>query len=601
MKTDDIKDYLDRLSPAEEDFAKYEEEFKKELTKDNEDYAGLTDALDEISFEINDRLDQAEDEDRIKKLEMQSKLVDSALTYVKELSSREKEEPKKPESVLIVDDSVERIEDPSLLRPVALTPEDIEKQKALLNEQNEAAKREEKEKRLEEEAKRLLERKKAETGSQTSPSVNDIGILNNFSIGSTTSNGSKPGMAGAGAQGGAGAVNGNPAGTVTNAAGGSVTGGAPGSPASPSPNPAGGVAALGNDSQRLMQALIDYKNFQRDAARKAFESLANSKELSKEELGNVRFLYGVMLKKGEGGAKDADKGKFWISSSAELDNVDALMEMGADIITQTPKNHQEEAEMTKQALECFEKANKETKGGNATAKKKYIDICENKPITKFEKAKAFSYLNDLIDESNDEYEKKKFRDRKKTINDNYRKKLSFVNPERSILDCIFTFVGAPVSVIGSVLVFLSIINHGTWMENFIGKYRFNTLHVITDIWEEIFRTLGTFFSGEELYTEIYIFPIAISLIVFGVGRVIMGMSFKNGRGKTANIFDEVSTIAALAAAFGGLFTYLIEGAPIVFFAGALTTTIMMLALVLVGWLAGKALYFVIRIALAFLF
>ncbi|MCR4720664.1 MAG: hypothetical protein K5655_02965 [Lachnospiraceae bacterium] len=601
MKTDDIKDYLDRLSPTEEDFAKYEEEFKKELTKDNEDYAGLTDALDEISFEINDRLDQAEDEDRIKKLEMQSKLVDSALTYVKELSSREKEEPKKPESVLIVDDSVERIEDPSLLRPVSLTPEDIEKQKALLNEQNEAAKREEKEKRLEEEAKRLLERKKAETGSQTSPSVNDIGILNNFSIGSTTSNGSKPGMAGAGAQGGAGAVNGNPAETVTNAAGGSVTGGAPGSPASPSPNPAGGVAALGNDSQRLMQALIDYKNFQRDAARKVFESLANSKELSKEELGNVRFLYGVMLKKGEGGAKDVDKGKFWISSSAELDNVDALMEMGADIITRTPKNHQEEAEMTKQALGCFEKANKETKGGNATAKKKYIDICENKPITKFEKAKAFSYLNDLIDESNDEYEKKKLRDRKKTINDNYRKKLSFVNPERSILDCIFTFVGAPVSVIGSVLVFLSIINHGTWMENFIGKYSFGTLHVITDIWEEIFRTLGTFFSSEELYTEIYIFPIAISLIVFGVGRVIMGMSFKNGRGKTANIFDEVSTIAALAAAFGGLFTYLIEGAPIVFFAGALTTTIMMLALVLVGWLAGKALYFVIRIALAFLF
>ena len=123
MKAEDIRKHIKGLNIGpEDDIAALTDDLTKQITQDNDDMSGAIEALDEFALEINERLSQVEDEDRIAELEKKLKLVEDTSAALAKMPPKETKHTK---SVLVADDSAERLEDPKKNRPVALDASEL--------------------------------------------------------------------------------------------------------------------------------------------------------------------------------------------------------------------------------------------------------------------------------------------------------------------------------------------------------------------------------------------------------------------------------------------------------------------------------------------
>lgn len=561
MKAEEIKKYVNELNiSSDEDIASLKNGILSRLTESGEDISEAIETLEELLLETNERLDQVDDEEREALLNRKQRLLEETGEELRKISTETEKKPSKPKTVLVADESEERLEDPKKTRPVALEAGEQKKTTGdkIAGKAQNSSNEEENEKKLEKETEELIKEKQKqqkEIEEKQKQAANEQQKTNDNTSDGTGN--ATPNQSG----------NGN--GTTQGASSGSATGTAP----------------SGNMDPRLVSALMDYYNRNQSQARESLKNLANAKDLGKEDLGTARFWYGVMLDKGEGGAADKDAALFWMESAAKLGNTDALMAVGASYAAKPPANDAENVDITLKALKCFEKADKFKAGGNDIAKNKYIEICKNKPIYRRAKNRACAYCDSLAAKSNDEYEKKKYADEKEKIKENYYKnnaaKLSskgvLINPGRDIL----VLTGSSLVIVSVISVFVTLQGKGDRLPGLF------TIDASSGWLSSITRPISNFL-GEMIgnFTELFTYhethvvmpgTLLFGLLFFTIGRLLMTTERAKNRGRITGIVSEVSEAATALTVFGNVAISVSPGGSLLHLGGAIAVGLMLIA------------------------
>ncbi len=569
MKAEDIRKHIKGLNIGpEDDIAALTDDLTKQITQDNDDMSGAIEALDEFALEINERLSQVEDEDRIAELERKLKLVEDTSAALAKMPPKETKHSK---SVLVADDSAERLEDPKKNRPVALDASELaasekaadkkaednktggkageakedEEKKSSESEKSgffgifKGSDKDDKEKQLEKKAGELIKKKQKEQEEERKRLEKEQKQQNTQNAGDNN---------GGSASGQGNDQNGNSGNDAS----------ADGS------NGGQSQSSSGSMDSRLAAALKNYYDRKYAKAREELRTLANAKDLSKEDISTAKFFYGKMLENGEGGPVDADAAKFWMEAAAKMRNVDALMWVGRKYAEMTPSSAADNVEITAKALKNFKKADKAQAGGNDIAKNKYIDICENKPIYRSAKNTACGFCDDLAEKQNDAYEKKKFDDKKELIKKNFKsnnaaKFSGSGTPIKDIRD-IFVILGALLTLFGDYAVFMTVNNRGSSLPKFIEINGAST-GSLSGFWGILSESVASFvesFCDEICKIDIeLVLPgtLLSGLLIFLAGRLLVGLETYQARGRITEIFCEVALAATLLTVFGMVAAY----------------------------------------------
>ena len=576
MKSADIKKYIDGLNiGSDEELSALKESFEKELVSDNRDLNEAIEILDTLSVELNERIELVQDEDRIAVLKRKIVLVEETGAKLGEIAKNPEKVTPSHKSVLIADDSEERIGETVRTIPVALTESDLkqaEKEKEKLSADHRES-REDADKKLEKEAAELLKEKQREQKELEKEQKRQEKEQKNRD------------SAGSGSADNAGNAAGNS----------SVPGtGNPGSNAGNTASPAGTFGyspAASSGSQmdpRLGNALVYYHNRDFDRARRELKDLSNAKDLNKKDHGTAMFFYGLMLDRGEGGNPDPDAALFWMKSSAKLQNVDALLLLGGKYAEKLPQNGMEDIQYTAKALNCFKKANKAQPGGNDTAKNKYIEICCGKPVRYRQKRTAYSYCDELAEKATDGYEKQKYLDLKDKVKQNrkindpskYSRRPGMFGGVRDVVAA----VGSLMTIFGVIYIFMTLLNKGGSLPNFLAlktsAYEGDRVlmqpladylgEIIADFSEMIcqsgeirFHMNGTLFLG---------------LFMFVAGRLLNGLEYSTERGPVTRILVEVASIATAVTIFGSIVYYVFPNGSLMYFGASVAVGLIMFAL-----------------------
>ena len=576
MNTQNIKQYVEQLNIGpDSDFVKLKKDLASKLTENDDNVSETMEALEELTVEINERLDLVTDEERAEGLKRNLKLVEETSAEIADIAAKKAAEPEKVKSVLIADDSQERVEDLKKTLPVAID----ESSKTAAGDKKEAEKEKEKDlkdssgksdifslkdklfgqktdqDKLEKEAGELIKEKKKELKEQEKEQKR----LEKEQEKNTRNDSAD--------------------------AGGDQTGDDKKSSDNENDNKKsvpGFLQKLGFGSSsdtmdpQLAGALSLYHKQNYSQARDQLKQLSNSKTISKSDLGTSRFLYGLMLERGEGGPVDKDASEFWIKEAARVKNVDALLYLGGQYAEKTPSNNVENVEITEKALKCFEKADKAQEGGNDTAKLKYIDVCEAKPIYRSAKNRACDYCDDLSDKKTDAYEKKQFADRKERIKLNYKQngaaKFSgggvLINNPRDI----FVLLGALFTLVSDLYIFMSIQNKGSVLPNVLSQENYypGDSSLMGKLAERVADVMGI---GE--FTVIVPATLLMGMIMFAAGRFMTGLERYSSRGKVTEVVCEISAAATLLTIFGNCLMYMFVNGSILYLITAVMTGVLM--------------------------
>ncbi len=584
MKAEDIRKCIKKLNIGPEaDLSALKKELTEELSADTEGMAETIEALGELSVEYGERLSQVTDENRAAELERCQSLLENTEAELKELA---KKQPAKPSSVLIADSSEERLEDPMLNRPIAVNEAELKKQEqpAEKKEPEKSKKPEEKtglfgrkkdtnedkEKKLEKKADELIKKKKQEQEAERKRQADAQKAQN--------------------AQNGQDAQDQKDSddGKSTGDKGNDLKNGTQPGGNAPSAQ-SGKSSTVGGMDSRLAAALKLYYDRHYAKAREELKTLANVKDMSREDLGTAKFFYGKMFDKGEGGPQDDEAARFWMEEAAKLKNVDALMWVGGKLAETTPASAAESVELTARALKCFQKANKAAlPKGNDVAKQKYIEVCVNMPIYRNAKKQALAYCDELADQKNDAYEKKQYEDKKEAIKENYKNNnaAKFSGGGVIIKNArdVFVIIGALMTILADYGIFMTLQNKGDSLPKAFslsgaGANAFSFVLVplaqfVSNIVESIAGSIA------ESYVN-FVLPgsLLYALMLFTLGRMFIGLEFYNSRGKIAEAACEIAAIATLFTIFGNMATYVFPGGSLVYFGGAFAIAIIMIVVV----------------------
>ena len=563
MNTDDIRSYVNELNIGPEaDLAQAAKDLTKLLSEGDEPIRDAVDVLDELTVEINERLAQVEDEERAAGLERKLKVIEDA--------SVELAKVKKTKSVLIVDDTAERVVDVSKTRPVALN----EKEKAATesaagvadvtgadnksslkdkllhrDKKNKESGKSSDQEKLEKEASRMIEEKLKEQkrkekeeqkkNAQEQKAADEK--KQDDAAGNTPA--SKP----------------------------------------DAPQAASGSSA-GSMDPRLADALVKYHGRSYSKARENLQQLANDKSMSRKDQGIAKFFYGMMLAKGEGGPAEEEASEFWINEAAKNKNVDALMYVGGKYAQMTPESAEHNVEITVKALKNFERADKADEGKNKTAKLKYIEVCENKPIYRRAKNKACAYCDELAAEKTDAYEKKVFEDKKEAIKENYKTNKANKFSGGGVLvkngwDLV-VFIGAAMALLGDYLIFMTVLNKGDSLpkvlrlESLASSDSDSLLGALGGILKKWLGGLTEAFADTSVYFVVS-GSLLLGFMLFILGRLLIGFEYYNSRGRLTEVLCEISAIATLFTIFGSILFYVFPGSSLLYFAGSIGVGVLM--------------------------
>ena len=472
MKTGDIKDYIGKLKIGpEEDISGQTDAFLKELC--GEDLSDVSGVLDDLSLEISERLAQVTDENRAAELEGRLKFVEAAASALAELMKDDPADQKRQRSVLIADDSAERIEEAKRTIPVALDgTEKTESEKTA----SEKTVKENGKSALEKEAHELLERTKKEH-KQAEKEEKQEEKKEEKKEENRAENGEDP---------------------VARAH----------HVAESIRNTFFDPSAPKHDLKEAGQLLSSGREIE---ARKAFEDLANGitggKDMSKDDRITAMVKLADMLEKGQGGTTDKDKARFWYEKAAKENNYAALMRLGKYYAELQPSNNAENVANTEKSLDFFAKAVK--KSDSKEAKLKYVEVCENKPISRGAVRLACKYLNELAGKERDLYSRKKTLERKDKVKQNQRIQALRMggNPAGRGGDTAMIAVGA----VGAVATVLADAGITASVQNLGFVEKFGTKTIEANI--ELLRPFEEF-----LIPNVLIW----SLIMLALGRLLAG-------------------------------------------------------------------------------
>ncbi len=585
MKSEFIKKYIDELNiESDSELSALKGEFRVEIIRDNSSLDEAIEILSSLSVELNERLEQVQDEDRITILKRKLELVEETGSGLEEIASKQSNEPAGHKTVLIADDSEERIKDTNKTIPVALDENDISLNKpSSKNSISHETDSEEINKKLEKEAAELIKQKQKEQkelekeqkqkeDNEREESKDDSGNASSGNSGNTAGNSSGKTATGASA-----ASNPNSSGNA----------GSSSSVASPS-----SIAASqsGQMDPRLGQALVSYYNKDLSRARQALKQLANARDLSNTDHGIAMFFYAHMLDKGEGGPMDSNAALFWMKSAAKLKNVDALLYVGSKYAESTPSNGAEDFKNTSLALKYFRKADNAQAGGNDTAKIKFVEVCTSKPVRYNTKRRAYKYCDDLANKATDGYEKQQYLDLKKKVKENKRiKQSSYRSGGVSLINGgwdICVLFGVAVTMLGIIYLFLTLQNMGDSLPNFLATKRTSSgeEHMIFQSLADHIEGMVANFSAILIEKELKIQAhgiIFLGFLMFVVGRILIGLQYASNRGKLTGFLCTVVNLATALMVFGNVVLYVFPGGSLMYLGAAIAVGLMTIAFILV--------------------
>lgn len=534
MKAEEIKKFINNSDCGPDaDIAALQQQLVDELAAEVSDFTEALEVLGEMSTEINERLAQVEDEDRIAQLESKLKLVEGAQA---ELEQRAAAAPARARSVLIVDDSEERLEEIKSSVPVSIDAEEerqlSEQQKSKKEKKPKAGKEkaDDSSKKAEREAEKLIKELKKEEKAKAASNVNDGGAQQT----ATGSDGS------AAASSGTGANASNQTGTSD------------------------GTASDSNSASKmdedLANALKAYYEGHIGKARDELKNVANKKGMTRENSGAAKFLYGQMLEKGEGGPSDHDAAMFWIEAAAREKNTESLLWLGRYYAELTPPNEELKAEYADKSLKYFIQADKSVPTGSDVAKEKYIDVCENRPVRHSAVKLACKYCDILRDKQTDAYESSQYDRKKEAIRNNYNTVGKKAKHSQNTMICGFRDV---LVLLGSVGVLDADFRITMSM---LGKG--NALTKLPGI-DNLAELIGYSFSDSEHigydgssllvnanfdwdYTFYFPLTLLAGMLLFFIGRVLMGLERYNSRGRLTELFCEAASVVTWLTVFGNV-------------------------------------------------
>jgi len=597
VKSEFIKKYIDELNiESDSELSALKGEFRVEIIRDNSSLDEAIEILSSLSVELNERLEQVQDEDRITILKRKLELVEETGSSLEKIASKQSNEPAGHKTVLIADDSEERIKDTNKTIPVALDENDISLNKpSSKNSISHETDSEEINKKLEKEAAELIKQKQKEQkelekeqkqkeDNEQEESKDDSGNASsgNFGNASDNSGNTSGNSSGKSATG----TSSNSTSTASNP-NSSVNSGSSSSAASPS-----SIAASqsGQMDPRLGQALVSYYNKDLSRARQALKQLANASDLSKTDHGIAMFFYGHMLDKGEGGPQDPNAASFWMKSAAKMNNADALLYVGGSYAERTPSNGAEDIRNTSLALKNFRKADSVQSGGNDTAKTKYIEVCTSKPVNRSAKRRAYKYCDELAGKTTDGYEKQKYLDLKKKVKENkliknsalYSSGGSLINGGWDI--CVL--FGVALTMLGIIYLFMTLQNMGDSLPNFLATKRTSSgeEHMIFQSLADHIEGMVANFSAILIEKELKIQAhgiIFLGFLMFVVGRILIGLQYASNRGKLTGFLCTVVNLATALMVFGNVVLYVFPGGSLMYLGAAIAVGLMTIAFIAV--------------------
>ena len=263
--------------------------------------------------------------------------------------------------------------------------------------------------------------------------------------------------------------------------------------------------------------------------------------LDKEKHGIAEFYSGMMYEGGKGVKKDIDRALFWYRKAAEHKNVDACL-AGARIVSESvPMDAAEQYKKWGEVLSLLYIAGM---GGSKAAKENYASICTDKFdwIGIGEKVKALHFLDMLIQEEEDEYEKQEYRKKRDVL----RKKRHAKNTTKIRFD-----FSEFLTVIGAVLILWFALSHSFYWGNVESPAILNPtqgllqkLHWING------HRLGELAYG--VYSDYEMVPL---FVVACIGWLLTGLSAINQRTRVTNFICELSMfVSAIAVSVSSILT-----------------------------------------------
>ena len=515
--TVDIRKYIKDLDIGPDDDAgALKKSFYDEIVKNGEDTASVMEILDDLALEASERLAQVTDEDRAATLERKLKFIEDASAGLEEYV-RNASNDKKARSVLIVDESGEHAGEAARNIPVALGDGEIPAagqttdSAASKSIPGDQAKLEKEARELAKEAKKEQKKEEKEQKEQNEQS--------------------------------------------------SATQGA-------SPDVPGDVAV----SDRYAEALKYAQQGNFTKAREEFKKLANDSNLSRNDRASVRALYADMIEKGKGGPSELKEALFWFEKAAEDNEYTALLRLGIYYAELQPSTEKEKTAYADKALKFFERAADVSK--EPVPKVKYLEVCENKPVSRSAVVRACQYCDALAAQADDAYRKKQYEEQKqkiKKIQKNLQKKGRSKAPV-SVPD-ILVCLGGILTIVGDLYIFMSLQNMGGRLSGLFG-----TGGEAADA-DGVIAKMISFFMEKADHPMIMYVPktLTLGMILFIAGSILKRIRKSSRRNAVVQAFCEVSFIATLLTVFANIALYIFPGGSFNYMLTAAAVSVIMIA------------------------